>query len=234
MARTPEALVAVLQAAHGRAFVAAFVHGSAARGDHHHTWSDVNLVVIVRRVDPAALRRAAPAVRRWEKRGNPPPLLMSPSFLRRSADVYPLEWTDILETRRVLAGPDPLRGLRVSRFALRQELERELKSAWLRLLGRLQVVVDDRRALRDLLVHSSSTFLVLFRGCLRLVGRGDLPPKEDAARALGLRWGFSPQSFDAIRTLRDHDGSPDLAPILRGYLAAIEKAVTKVDSWKRN
>ena len=232
MARTPEALVAALKAAHGRAFVSAFVHGSAARGDHHHGWSDVNLVVILRRVDPVALRRSAPAVRRWEKSGNPPPLLMSPAFLRGSADVYPLEWMDILETRRVLAGPDPLRGLTVSRAALRQELERELKSAWLRLLGRLQVAADDRRALRDLLVHSSSTFLVLFRGCLRLGGGQDLPPKEDAARVLGARWGFSARPFDAIRSLRDRGGKPDLATILRDYLVAIERAVTTVDSWK--
>jgi predicted nucleotidyltransferase len=59
MPPTPESLVTTLQAAHGRAFLSAFLYGSAAHDGHDHRWSDVNLVVVVERVEAAALARAA-------------------------------------------------------------------------------------------------------------------------------------------------------------------------------
>ncbi|MEK7477129.1 MAG: nucleotidyltransferase domain-containing protein [Candidatus Coatesbacteria bacterium] len=237
MALSPETYASDLTRIWGESLKSVVLYGSAASGDHHRD-SDYNLLVVVATIDPARIRDAAKVTRGWTRGGNPPPLLMTPEFLANSADAYPLEWLDMLDHHRVLAGEDLVAGLAVNDQNLRLELERELKSAWLKLLGRYQAAAASPSEVRELMVRSSSTFLTLFRGCLRLLGVKPLPPRLNVAAALAERLGpdsgFDPGAFAFIHALREKDPKAlklDPHGPMDRYLAAIGAVIRRIDAW---
>jgi len=237
VAQTPETYAKELARIWGDGLRTVVLYGSAASGDHRRD-SDYNILLVVDRIDPARVSAATRVTRAWTKAGNPAPLLMTEDFLKGSCDVYPLEWLDILDHHHVLAGQDLVSGLTVSDRNLRLELERELKSAWLKLLGRYQVAASSPAEVRELMVRSSSTFLTLFRGCLRLLGVRPLPPKAKVAEALAERIRaqepFDPSVFALISELRERRrkaSSDELNSAMDRYLAAIAAVIRRIDAW---
>lgn len=231
---TPETFAAALHDILGRRLVSVTLYGSAASGDHVAHLSDYNVLVVLDRTDAGALARLGPVLRAWTRSGNPLPQIMDRRFLARSADVFPLEWADMLDHHQVLHGTDVLKGVRVNAGDLRDELERELKAKVLRLRAAYAAVADSPAPLRELLMKSSSTFLILFRGILRLKRARPLPPKREVAAVLAKRLRVDLGVFAWIEQLRAGDRSARQAPVepqARRYLAAIEAVTHKVDSW---
>lgn len=234
MRPTPESFAADAQKVLGRRLVSAILYGSAASGDHVARLSDYNVLLVLTRTDPGTLSPLGPLLRAWTRAGNPLPQIMDRRFLARSADVFPLEWADLKDFHQVLAGTDVLTTIRIAPRDLRAELEREMKSKVLRLRAAYAEAVDQPGRLQELLVRSSSTFLILFRGILRLKRVRPLPAKRDAATALARLLHLDLGVFAYIDGLRTGDRAARQAPAgqqARRYLAAIEAVTNKVDSW---
>ena len=229
---TPERFCAGLKRLWGGNLKSVVLYGSAASGGYNRRYSDFNLLLVVGDSSRTYDWRSSRLFRAWTAAGNPAPLVMTRDFMLSSADVFPVEWDDIRERRRVLLGPDPVRGLRVSGRNTRLELERELKANFLRLQGRLRSAEGRPGEERELMVLSASTFLTLFRACLRLIGVRPLPAKRDAARGLSRRLRFDAAAFDFIGRLRSGDreaGKADLRPWMGRYLRTIEKVINSID-----
>jgi len=234
MRHTPESFSIALKEVLGRRLVSVILYGSAASGDHVARHSDYNILVVLDQTDPAALEKLGPVLRSWTKGGNPLPQIMDRRFLVRSADAFPLEWADMRDFHQVLQGAGVLKGIRVSRRAMRAELERELKAKLLRLHASFAAVSDHPARLKELLVKSGSTFLILFRGVLRLKGVAPLPPRHETAAALGRLLRIDLGVFAHIHGMRTGERDADRAAmngLARRYLTAIEAVTDKLDSW---
>ena len=84
--------------------VSVILYGSAAVGDHHGRFSDINIFCVLKQLTPRELAESEPVFRWWREHGNPSPLLMSETEVARSTDCFPIEFRDMKERRRVLAG----------------------------------------------------------------------------------------------------------------------------------
>jgi hypothetical protein len=233
MAYTAERLVRDLEGKWGRNLLSAAVYGSAAGEGFDPRWSDVNLLLVVRDMDRAGGADTRKAFRKWTAAGNPLPLVMDPDFIRRSADVFPIEWMDMKEKHRVILGRDPLKALKVGRKNLRLELERELKGNLLRLQGKYRLIAGKRAQARELMVLSWSTFQNLFRAFLRLKGTGPLPPKGSAAEALAKRLGLGTAVPSFLANLREGEGAArraDPARWIERYFGFIREVVRKAET----
>src|SRR5580658_2256897 len=91
-----------MRAAAGTNLLAVILYGSAAAGDYVAEHSDVNLLCVLRETSYAAIEALAPAVAWWEKQKHRPPLLLSAEEMRRSADVFSIEFLDMRRHYRVL------------------------------------------------------------------------------------------------------------------------------------
>jgi hypothetical protein len=179
MARmTLEELIRQLQLVYGEGLACVAVYGSAARGEYLAQRSDTNVLVIVDRVDMERLRREAPVARSWREQGNPPPLTLTYDEWLGSADIFPMEYSDIFAYHRVVHGALPRRGIEVRREDLRMQLEHEARSKLLRLRHGVLSSGGDGRAMLELLEDSVSVMLVLLRAALRLTG--EEPPAASA------------------------------------------------------
>lgn len=229
---TLDELVAQLRAAYGDDLRAVALYGSAAAGEHIPKRSDYNVLVIVDALPLERLRAAAAATQAWIGAGNPPPMTMTSREWLGSADIFPMEYADILERHRVLHGALPTDGVTVRPDDLRLQVEQQAMGKLLKLrAGTLAAGPDGARQL-DLLEQSLSTFMVVFRGVLRL--HGDRPPtdNEALARAVATRAGFDAAPF--VRVVQHVRGSQrldkrDAGPVLAGYLDAVERLVAYLD-----
>lgn len=216
----------------GDRLVSALLYGSAARGDYREGISDLNLLVILQGTEAASLRLGSTLAREWASAGNPPPLVLSESEWRASADVFPIEYSDIRDANVLLHGPDPFAGIAIGWRDLRLQCEHELKSKQIRLREHYLLVADDAEGLGKLLVQSFPTFLTLFRAGLRLA-KQDVPRAPDQViGAIATLAGFDPEPFLAVHRARGGDGTfapePD-DPIVSGYLDTVKLTTNWLD-----
>jgi predicted nucleotidyltransferase len=224
-------LVEKTRAALGDRLVAVILYGSGASGEHHGKFSDLNVLCVVTAVNARELADAEPVVKWWRGLDNPSPLLLSRDEVRTSTDVFPIEFHDMLEHRRVLFGEDVIAGLEIDRTFYRAQVEHDLRSKLLRLRQTAASMLSDRDALLTLMLDSVSTFCVLLRHALLLGGISPGPRKRDVVAHLG-EIGLDPAPFQRLLDLREgQTKAKDVTPsaLFETYLAQIHSAVEYVD-----
>jgi len=221
-----------LQKAAGSNLESVILYGSAASGDFHPEYSDLNLLCILRELSYASLEAMAPAIEWWNRQKQRAPLLMSHEEIRRSADVFAIELMDIQEHHRVLLGEDVLKSLQIPMHLHHAQLEYELREKLILLRQRLLLAAGNRNGTWDVLLHALPTFATLFRHTL--IAQGDSAPdnKREAVKKLAARLGFDGSVFEQALDVREHKVDPkklDVRNIASHYLAAVEQVTVAVD-----
>jgi predicted nucleotidyltransferase len=236
MARmTLEDLVSQLRAAYGAGLQSVVLYGSAAAGEHIPKRSDYNVLVIVERLAADTLRAASAVSRAWNDAGNPAPLTLTSAEWRSSADIFPMEYADILARHRVLYGESPFDGIRVEPRDLRLHLEQEAMGKLLRLRQGVLASGGDHARQVELLGASLTAFMIIFRALIRL--HGTEPPTDNAALSDSAARiaGFDSSPF--VRVVRHVRGEAklsggDVAPVLDGYLRGVEQLVAYLNRYE--
>jgi len=147
------------------------LYGSVARGDAIPGVSDVNILVLLERLTPADLARAAPLACAWVRAGNTPPLTLSWDEWAGMRDTFAIEVADMLDWREIVHGADPLHGVtRVDPADLRLHTEHELRRTMLELRARMLLSVAEPHELGRLLLSGIPSFAAYLRMVLRLSG----------------------------------------------------------------
>jgi predicted nucleotidyltransferase len=146
------------------------LHGSVARDEAVTGVSDVNLLVLVDRVDPELLRTLAPEARRWLKVERALPLVLTWDEWAAASDSFAIETADMLEAHEVLAGDDPFDGARVRDRDLRLQAERELRGKLIHLREGTLAAADRPEDLGRLLLTAMPSVATYLRAALRLSG----------------------------------------------------------------
>ncbi|HZI22676.1 MAG TPA: hypothetical protein VFD76_09160 [Gemmatimonadales bacterium] len=212
----------------GPRLVTLLLYGSAARGTHVRGRSDVNTLLICDAVDEALFDALAPVVRPWTKAGHPAPLIFTEREWRQSADAFPIEYEDIRDAHRVLAGRDPWGGIRVEREELRRQLEHELMGKLVQLRQAYATLREEPKRLGDVIVGSARGYFTMLRAVLRLAGKPVPARPEQLVSAAGALVGFAPDGL--LPLVRHAEGGPALR-LSRGdggglapaYLAAVAR-----------
>lgn len=232
MERVLKDLVERLKKAYPNELVSVVLYGSAAAGDHHGRFSDINILCVLADVGRGQLAAAAPVFRWWRDLGNPAPLLLSQTELRTSADCFAIEFHDIKERHRILHGADLVSGLEVDNRFYRAQVEHELRAKVLRLRQKAGAILADKELMRGLLVDSLSTFTVLIRHALRLSGEDPGFTKREILAAAEQKFGIDPQPFLRLLEVREQKAKPgslDPGPVFDTYLKEIQVVIDAVD-----
>src|ERR1035438_1626103 len=99
-------LVEKLRKAYPESLVSVVLYGSAAAGDHHAQFSDLNILCILTQITPAELAAAESLFLWWRENGSPAPLLLTQHELLTSTDCFAIEFHDIQASHRILFGVD--------------------------------------------------------------------------------------------------------------------------------
>jgi len=127
-------------------------------------------IAVVDAVTLADLDKCAAFGARWTKMGVPPPLVMAMDELSRALDAFPLEFGEILATRKVIAGTDVLAALKVPSEDLRRACEVQARSHLVHLREAYIEAGGNRKAVARLVEASKTPFRALLSNVARLDG----------------------------------------------------------------
>jgi predicted nucleotidyltransferase len=225
-------LVRRLKASLGEELKSVVLYGSAVTGEFLTKFSDLNILCILERSGYAELERLYSAVRWWTRQGHPAPLVFTFDELTRSADVFAIELVDIKLHHRMLFGDDFFEQFEVPLRLHALQLERELRTNWIRLREAVLTAPHKRKPRLALMLSSVSTFTTLFRHALWAL-EGQMPAtKREAVDGVAKLTGGNPSAFHTILELREGKRRAyriDMEETLRTYLELVEVVTNEVD-----
>lgn len=225
-------LVSQLRQAHGDSLVGIVLYGSMA-SDARATGGDHNVLVIVETLALDTLRSLGQTARAWQEAGNPPPLFLTRDEWVGSADVFPVEYADILERHRVLAGTLPLDGIEVDATHLRLQVEQEALGKLLRLRRAVMMAGTDVARQRLLLRESLSAMLVIFRSVLRLHREQPSADPSAVIARTAAQCGFDDGPFTRVQRFKLGEEIPEaeVEQVLAGYVRGAQALVAYLDRY---
>src|SRR6202051_4533422 len=137
------------------------LYGSAVTGEFHSKHSDINLLCILDQADAARIEALHAPVEWWLRQGHRAPLVFTLEELAHSADVFAIELLDMKTHHRMLYGEDVLAGLSVPLHCHAIQVERELRTDWLRLRQSILTAPKKADAYFNLMTSSFSAFAAL-------------------------------------------------------------------------
>ena len=227
-----EFLSRIRQAA-GENLQSVILYGSAAGGEFHADYSNVNLLCVLRETSFAALNEIAPAVEWWTRQKHHVPLLLTREELERSADVFSIELLDMRQQHRVLYGEDVFEWLTIPMHFHRAQLEYELCEKTILLRERMLLARGSKNRLWELLQGSLSTFVTLFHHTLIAMGDSAPRSKREAIQALASRIQLDPSAFLQLLDIREKKADRkqlDVNDVASRYLTAVQQITAAVDT----
>ncbi len=217
----------------GSRLVGAALYGSAAGGEFLPGYSDVNVAFVFSALGPAELDALRPAHRRWQNERVTRPLLLTVESLRRSLDVFPLEYLLIRERHEMLHGEDHFAGLTIDRRSLRQEVERVLRAQEMGLAWTYIALASTPSGARHWAARAGTAIAASASGLLYLAGDPIPATRREVAERSAARFGVD---RDALLGLLAR--GPGRAPVeatrlldaAQTVLARLTEAAERLDS----
>lgn len=214
-ASTPafEAVARDLRRVFGDRLTSLVAYGDA-EGDGAHT------LALVERVAFGDLAQCAALVATWHRLGLATPLILTHDEFRRTLDVFPLEYGDIITHHSVIVGSNPFAGLAVPEADLRRGCEQQAKSHLIHLREGFLETRGDPAAVGRMIAASAPAFRALLQNLERL--------EPGAIRRAGI-------SEDLPREVSAAGDATIAEPsaLLSRYIAAVERLWQYVDAWRR-
>ena len=125
---------------------------------------------IVQTLTLADLDRCAALDHKWKKIDLESPLFVLESELVRARDAFPLEFSEIIETRRIVFGADLLEGVTIAKADLRRACEVQARGHVVHLREGYIEAAGDRKAVDKLVSAAIPPFRALLTNAARLDG----------------------------------------------------------------
>lgn len=221
-----------MRAMAGTNLLSVILYGSAASGDYIPEHSDLNLLCVLGETSYASIEALAPAMEWWGKQKHHVPLLLGAEEMRRSADIFSIEFLDMRRHYRVLWGEDLLKALDIPMRLHRAQLEYELREKTILLRQHLLAVAGKDDAKWDLLLRSLASFGTLFRHTLIAMGEPGTGSKREAAAALAGKLGIDTSVFGELLDIRERKKdrkNANVDEIFARYLKLVEQVTAAVD-----
>ena len=234
-----DALIDDLRAAHGRNLASVILYGSAATGDFVREQSDYNLLIALSEIAPKDLRAAQAPMREWGRMGHPVPVYFTVAELEDAADVFPIEFRQMEQSRKILYGTDVLANLKISDEYLRHQTEYELRSKLIQLRRRYIGASASAESLASLMANSLTSFVALFRAVLLLHGFTPTAAKREIIAATVRQIKIDGEPFEKIFDIRENSSSNKLDEasankLFAEYLREIENVIEAVDKLEKS
>lgn len=218
---------------HGDNIVSIFVYGSAAGNNYILKKSDVNLGIILKKLEFSDLKKSLKLIQWGMNKRIAAPLMLTIKHMQSSTDVFPVEFLEMKDSCCLLYGQDIIKDLPLEESNLRLQCEQQLKGRLVRIRQAFLEVGLRKKGMDALLKESLNSLFPIFRGLLRLKTT-EMPPtnKEKIINHLAENFEIDPRVFLAILHDRKNDNminSQKLEPFFEKWLKEIEKLAAAAD-----
>ena len=210
--------------------ISIILYGSAASGEFTQRHSNINLLIVLNDTGLDNLNKVSELINR---RGFQifDPLFLTEDYIKRSSDVFPIEFLDMKENYVLLHGKDVLRGLEIGIRNLRFQCEQELKAELINIKD-IYLKIKTQRALRELLFESFTSTLHILRNLIRLKGKSPSYQKADIIADVSREFNMDIINFNKILEAKQKNlkpGSQEIESLFFAFVRDLEKIIDTVD-----
>jgi hypothetical protein len=209
------------------------LYGSAVRGEFLPGRSNLNIVLVVKSAKADQLKKYSALHRRWAKEQIVVPLFVTQADLPAMSLVFPLEYLEMQEQHRLLAGQDPFVGFKVDQRHLLAEVLQSVRGNLLRVRQRFIEGGGSEEAVTILLPLSLTAILPCLRGVQRLLGRPVLsqgePLLKDFETFLSLDLSGLRDAW-LLKRGQISPGQKEIPRLMERYLESFERLVQSVEA----
>jgi len=210
-----------------------YIVGSALTRDFDPKKSDINSVVVLHEMDLKFLEILAPLGKKYGRKRIAAPLLMTPDYIDKSRDVFPIEFLNIKLVHHTVFGQDIFRDLAIDQVDLRRQCERELK---VKLIGLRQGYISaagDPKALAAGFADSFAGYMPLFKAIIVLLGHEAPQNNREILSALTDISGIRMDAFKQVLALKNQQTKPAIEKlnlVFKDYYEIIEHMGEMIDA----
>jgi len=217
----------------GDDLVSIILYGSATGKDYRPGKSDINFMIVLSESGIEALDRAFDVIKKWQKRNVAIPLFLTEGYVDTSLDVFPIEYLNFQGNYVLVFGKDILKDLAFDPEFIRLQCEREIKGKLLILREAFLETSGKGKALREVIGHSISAFVAIFKALLYMKGQ-DLPStKREIVSATAAAFDMDAGVFEKLLDIKDEKVKPgdmEVMGLFKDYLREVRKLAKLVDT----
>lgn len=195
-----EEFTGALKNIYGDKLISVVLYGTAASGEYALKHSNINVAVVLEDASIEALAGCAGILNKRKFRAINP-IFFTEDYIKRSTDVFPIEFLDMKENNIILYGRDILKDLDISIKNLRFQCEQELKSKIIN-LKRVYLRTKNFSLLKNILFKSITSAIHILRNIIRLKGKAPAYAKEDVVDLVGREFGVDVSALQKILDAR--------------------------------
>lgn len=223
----------VLLEDHQNKMHSAYIVGSALTQDYDPKKSDINSVIVLQEMDLKFLEMLAPLGRKYGKKGIAAPLIMTPAYIDKSRDVFPMEFLNIKLLHHTIFGQDIFKDLAIDRTDLRRQCERELKAKLVGLRQGYLSAAGDQKALAAGFADSFAGYMPLFKAIIVLLGAEAPQNSREILTSLTEITGIRLDAFKQVLALKRRQPKPTIEKlnlVFEEYYKIIEQLGEMIDA----
>ena len=180
--------------------------GSVVTEDYKPGKSDINSIITLKSNDFKTLEKISKISKSFKKTGIAQPLIMTEKYIKRSLDVFGIEFLDFGLRHITLLGDDPFENLDIKKSDVRLQCERELKATLIRLRQSYISSSQDVKSLCSVITAAGSGVLPVLRAMLWLKDEERPTSIGATISEAGKKLSIQPHTFEQA-TLMKYDGT---------------------------
>lgn len=161
-------LVRDLQDELGSRLLSVFVFGAKANSENQNMHKNTDVFAIIEDYKTDDLAKLFPIIQKWRILGNPCPVIMTKNEFNSNSSAFAIEYSDLKWNNQLVYGDDYLKAVNIDYFDLRNQCERELKRAILRVR---EFYLEHGTARKETIAFANAmarSLIVVFRAILRI------------------------------------------------------------------
>jgi hypothetical protein len=196
--------------------------------------SNLHSLAIVDGLTFQDLAACLPLADGWHRRGLEVPLMLSAGELKRTMDIFPLEYAGIIATHTVVRGRNPFDGMEIPPDDLRRGCEAQAKGHLIHLREAFLESHGETASIVRLIGASAAPFRALLTHIARLTdeeGRASFTD-DDLTRFAETRIGIPAPVVRDVFAAVGQSSIADPTALLARYLEAAQRVWEYVDRWR--
>lgn len=215
---------------YGDGLISVILYGSAASGEYAGRHSNINLAIILGDTSLSSIRKAAQFINK-NKFLLINPMFFTEDYIKKSTDVFPIEYLDIKENHAVLYGKDVFKDINIDIRNLRFQCEQELKSKILN-IKKLYLRTKNKFFLKNILFKSLTSSIHILRNLVRLEGKAPSYKKEDVLDEISREFSADVSCLRKILDAKNKNkrlSHKDIDELFDCFIEALENISDKVN-----
>lgn len=166
--QTAQAIARDLQKTYGNDLICFAMFGLCAVDGAQFDGGDVQFLVVLKSLSYDLLASGLRISKRWRSKRLDPPWFVDHEFLNKSSDVFPMEFMEMREAYKVIAGEDVLQAIQVDPKDLRLQCEYHLKAQEMEFIRGFFDSGNSRSHLSTMAMNSMRRYIQILRALVRL------------------------------------------------------------------